>query len=265
MASGVAPVSLVTVSVVLWHIEVSHYNEKARWALDYKGIPCELRTPMPGTHRLAALRLTRGRHDRLPVMELEGRRIGDSTAIIAALEEYRPDPALYPDEAEERERALRLEDYFDEELAPRVRRLVWHHTLDDAEATGDALFGERESLRKKAMRRGAPLARKLVRSDYDVNEASAAEAREGVYAAMDRLESELGSGDYLVGDSFTVADLAGAALFTPLLAPPERPYAPATVTPPLQEIREELNARPGGRWVTEMYARHRGAAVLAAA
>ena len=23
-------------NVVLWHIEISHYNEKARWALDYK-------------------------------------------------------------------------------------------------------------------------------------------------------------------------------------------------------------------------------------
>ena len=73
-------------SVVLWHIEISHYNEKARWALDYKGIPYELRTPMPGAHRLTALRVTRGKHDRLPVIELDGRRIGDSTAIIEALE-----------------------------------------------------------------------------------------------------------------------------------------------------------------------------------
>ena len=40
------------VAVVLWHIEVSHYNEKARWALDYKGIPHELRVPMPGLHGL---------------------------------------------------------------------------------------------------------------------------------------------------------------------------------------------------------------------
>ncbi len=97
-------------TAVLWHIEVSHYNEKVRWALEHKGIPYELRTPMPGTHRLTALRLTRGRHDRLPILELEGRRIGDSTAIIAALEEHRPEPRLYPDEPAERERAL--EDYF---------------------------------------------------------------------------------------------------------------------------------------------------------
>lgn len=24
---------------ILWHLKVSDYNEKARWALDYKGIP----------------------------------------------------------------------------------------------------------------------------------------------------------------------------------------------------------------------------------
>jgi len=27
------------VGVFLWHVKISHYNEKARWALDYKGIP----------------------------------------------------------------------------------------------------------------------------------------------------------------------------------------------------------------------------------
>src|SRR5438876_533678 len=34
---------------VLWHLKVSHYNEKARWALDYKRIP---------RARLAAARAT---------------------------------------------------------------------------------------------------------------------------------------------------------------------------------------------------------------
>ena len=35
---------------VLWHIEISHYNEKARWALDQKGIEHERRAPTPGAH-----------------------------------------------------------------------------------------------------------------------------------------------------------------------------------------------------------------------
>jgi glutathione S-transferase len=74
---------------------------------------------------------------------------------------------------------------------------------------------------------------------------------------MDRLEAELGPSGHLVGDAFTVADLTAAALFTPLLAPRQRPYAPPTLAPPLQELREELEARSGGAWVHETYARHR--------
>ncbi len=249
-------------TVVLWHIEISHYNEKARWALDYKGIPYQLRTPMPGTHRLTALRLTRGKHDRLPVLGLEGRRIGDSTAIIAALEDYRPAPALYPADPAERERALGLEDHFDEELAPRVRRLIWHHTLPDTDATVDAVISNGSSFKRGLLRRSAPLASRMVRRDYAVDQAGADEAVEGIRAAMDRVESELDGGEYLVGDSFTVADLAAASLFTPLLAPPGRPWAPVTPAA-LEGFREEIEARPGGAWVAEMYARHRGAPVAA--
>jgi glutathione S-transferase len=101
----------------------------------------------------------------------------------------------------------------------------------------------------------------LVRSDYGVSEESAARAREAVVAAMDRVERELQPSGYLVGDRFSVADLTAASLFTPVLAPPERPFAPKTLAPAVQELRDELSARPGGGWVAQMYARHRGAPV----
>ena len=65
-----------------------------------------------------ALWLTRGRSPTLPVMELDGRTVGDSTAIIAALEERQPDPPLYPSDPVERARALALEDWFDEQPGP---------------------------------------------------------------------------------------------------------------------------------------------------
>ena len=248
---------------VLWHIEISHYNEKARWALDFKRIPYELRTPLPGLHRARALALTRGRHQRLPILDLDGRRVADSTAIIAALEELQPDPPLYPADPGERRRALELEDWFDEELGPRMRRLIWHHTLDDADATVEAVMPNAGAGRKRLMRMMAPIARPAVRHDYGVGDASAAEALAGLRGAMDRIEQELAGAEYMVGGAFSVADLTGAALFTPLLAPPERPYAPKDMAPGILEVREELAARPGGRWVAEMYARHRGAPVNA--
>ena len=45
-------------------------------------------------------------------------------------------------------------------------------------------------------------------------------------AALDRLESELGVSEYLVGEEFTVADLTAASLFYPLVLPPEGPCSP---------------------------------------
>src|SRR3954451_17504585 len=98
----------------LWHLKVSHYNEKARWALDHKRVPHVRRAVMPGRHQALAGKLTGGRT--LPILVLDGEAIGDWTDIISALERRHPDRPLYPASADDRRRALELEDYFDEEL-----------------------------------------------------------------------------------------------------------------------------------------------------
>jgi hypothetical protein len=47
---------------ILWHIEISHYNKKARWAFELEGVGYKRRAPVPGYHDMAlALALTRGR------------------------------------------------------------------------------------------------------------------------------------------------------------------------------------------------------------
>lgn len=244
----------------LWHIELSHYSEKARWALDYKGVPWTAKTPMPGAHRFTALWLTRGKHDRLPILEIDGGRSFDSTAIIADLEGRFPEPALYPADPAERARALALEEFFDEELGPDMRRWVWHQTLPDTEAVIGALYPTKgDSTKAKMMRSTAPVARRLVRSDYDINDATADASLAKMRAAMDRIESELDGGEHLVGDSFSVADLTACALFTPLIDAPGRPYMPINPAPRVLELQQELSARPGGQWIEETYRRYRSA------
>ena len=117
---------------VLWHIEVSHYNEKARWALDYKGVPHRRRAPMPGVLH-PAVALAKTRKPTFPILDIDGETIGDSTRIIEALERRYPEPPLYPADPDERRRALELEDFFDEHAghaltlernAPAFRRRV---------------------------------------------------------------------------------------------------------------------------------------------
>ena len=117
----------------LWHIELSHYSEKARWALACKGVEHRRRAPLPGMHIPIALFLTRGTQKTFPIIQIEGRTIGDSTDVIAALEDRFPDPPLYPADPEQRRRALELEDFFDEELGPHVRHLGFHELGRDPE------------------------------------------------------------------------------------------------------------------------------------
>lgn len=244
--------------ITLWQIELSHYSEKARWALDYKGVGYRRRTPLVGLHQAAALALSRGSHRRMPVLRLDGRSIPDSTAIVAALEERFPEPPLYPADAAQRARALELEDYFDEHLAPALRAFTWHHVLGERHGIGDAVAPHRPLVRG-TLNAAAPLAGRIIRGDYGATAQRAVETRAAIIAAADRVERELGSAGYLVGDRFSVADLAGAALFTPVMTPPQRPFLPGVTPPAVAELRAELEAREAGRWVNEMYARHRGA------
>ena len=250
---------------VLWHIPVSHYNEKARWALDHKGIAHERRAPMPGAHMAVAAALTRGRAKTFPLLQLDGRAIADSTAIIAALEARFPERRLYPEDPQKRARALELEEFFDEELGPYSRLAIFHVMRRDErmleDFTGDmlpgALAGHRAT--RRGVAKGASLFLEL---RYRVaTEEAAAHAQAKVVAAFDRLERELeaGRGEYLVGDSLTVADLTAASLFNPVVLPPEGPEAPE---PPAvyEEFRGPLRERSGYRWVEETFARHRAGA-----
>ena len=92
------PTSIIAALVsppVLWQYNFSNFNEKARWALDFKRVSHVRRSLLPGGPRAIAYSL-RGT---LPVLDLDGERIVDSTRIIAALERRFPQPALYPDES----------------------------------------------------------------------------------------------------------------------------------------------------------------------
>jgi glutathione S-transferase len=255
---------------LLWHIPVSHYSEKARWALAHKRIEHDRRSPIPGAHIAYAVWLTRGAHKTFPVLTLDGRSIGDSTAIIAALERRWPERPLYPEDPAERRRALELEDFFDEQLGPQIRLLAWHVLRTDRERMQELGYkmipvGVRDSdlARAAAGRFGSTYVQLRFRVADD-RKAEAAKA--SVVAALDRLEAELddSGGEYLVGDGFSVADLTAASLLYPIVNPPEGPRIIPDGNPELEEFFGPLRERPGGRWVSEIFARHRNPVAVAA-
>ena len=246
---------------VLWQIEISHYSEKARWALEYKGIDHVRRTPLPGTHIPIALFLTRGAQPTFPVMQMEGRTIGDSTAIIAALEAKHLDRPLYPSKPDERARALDLEDWFDENLGPHARLLPFYELIQEPDLFAEIAAESVPGPLGKAKPVVGAYARAYTSLRWGANNSEDAErAREGIVAAMDKLEAELakGDGEFLVGERLSVADVTAASLFYPIVVPPEGPLSPDLPRPAgLENFRQSLSDRPGYRWVEDTFRHHR--------
>jgi len=246
---------------VLWQLEISHYSEKVRWALDYKEVGHVRRAPFPGMHIPIALGLTGGAAKTFPILQIDGRTIADSTAAIAALEEHEPAPALYPSDPAERERALALEDYFDENLGPHARLLPFHELIGDPNLFADLAAQSVPPPLNQAPALVGAYARGYTKLRWGAaNEDAAAAARAGIVAALDRLEAELAAngGEYLVGERFSVADLTAAALFYPVVGPEGAPIPPEQPMPAgFERFRESLSARPGYAWVEETFRRHR--------
>jgi glutathione S-transferase len=242
---------------VLWQYSFSNFNEKARWALDFKGIPHRRRSLMPGWPR--AMLFTRG-DGTLPALDLDGRRIVDSTAIIAALEERKPEPALYPADAEARRRALELEDYFDEQAGHDMRRVGFWELQDNLGYGVSFMTTDQPTVRRALGRVGLrvafPLAWRYMSARYDFTEATVERSRETLVAALDRIESERAGRDHLVGEEFTVADLSAAALLYPLVWPPEFQYE--LPEPPEWKFLEPFRDHPALGWIKETWRRHRG-------
>src|SRR5256712_216099 len=173
---------------LLWHIPLSHFNEKVRWTLDYKRIP-HRRQVLGADYLIRAWRAT-GRGT-LPILFLDGRAIGDSTHIIAALEERYPEPPLYPGAPAALPRALAWEDYSDEQLGPARRA-----------ASAPPLFRHDPALALRVLTTGMPdkpyqTLRPLVRFfpafyrfRHKISDSKLEADRATVNAALDRIEQE---------------------------------------------------------------------------
>lgn len=242
---------------LLLHIPLSHYNEKARWALDYKGI-AHRRRVVGLDFYWRAWRATG--QAKTPILFLpDGRAIHDSTRIIEALEQMQPEPALYPADPALRRRAIDLEEHFDEALGPSLRAsLVTPLFRHDPEIALRVLM----TGMSKNFQRLRPFARLLpgfYRKRHQIQDEALEADREQVRVALDRIESERDGRPYLVGEAFSVADLTVAALLSPVLQPAEIQY-PIEVELPgyAREYRESLLRHAAFDWARGIYRLHRG-------
>lgn len=249
----------MTESLVLHQFPFSHYNEKARWALDFKGLRHRRKSYLPGPHASAIRRLSG--QSSTPVLCIGERVIAGSAEILGALEELAPAPPLLPAETVARERALMLQRQYDQELGPAIRTANFSVMLDEP-GYMCGMFSSPQPMPLRWLYRAMfPLARGRVERAYRTDDHQHVEA---CRAVVDRTLDEIAEGvretGYLVGASFTVADLTAAALLAPV-ANPDHPdmRRPSPQPERVAEFVATWHAHPASDWARAVYAAHRPA------
>lgn len=194
--------------VTLHQFEISPFCDKVRRILRLKDVPFEIR-------EVSALRSTFdvrriNRMGKLPVLEVDGEFIADSSEIARFLDERFPDPPLWPEDPRERAQCHLLEDWADESLyfyemtmrlqwpsnSPRWGRAAMRADGPLGEAIGPVLVPRLIAQRTKAQGVGRK-SHELVLRELERH--------------LDAIDVLLADGDWLASARLTIADIAVAA------------------------------------------------------
>lgn len=242
--------------IQLYQFHFSHYCEKTRWALDYKGIPYKPRNLLPGLHMKPAQRLAP--QTCLPILVDGGTAVQDSTAIIDFLDRKYPDHPLTPQNPEEAKEAVAWEEYLDEEIGVTLRLWVYYRLLPDRERAVRFMLDGAPWYGRPVLALIFPKLRGKMTHLLGINAESARQSEERLLAALEKLDDALRDRRFLVGESFSRADLTACALLEPYCRPGESDAQAARILPEyVLKLRASHKTRRYFAWVREMYAVHR--------
>ncbi len=240
---------------ILITIPISHYCEKARWALERAGVDYEERAHLQLLHWIPVARAGGGKT--APVLVWGDRVFADSADIVAeAAAQAPPGHGLFPEDPAAAGEVRALERDFDARLGPEGRRWMY-----------DGLRGRRDiavayactgvpAWQRRALPLAYPLVARVIDRYLDVTPATAARSEAEVRATFDDVAERLADGrPYLCGERFSAADLTFASLAAAVLMPPEYgvplPQPDELPTAMAATIRE-LRAHPAGRHALRM-------------
>ena len=240
-------------------IPFSHFCEKARWALERAGVAFAEDGHLPIFHYLPVKRA--GAKRTVPVLVADGRLVADSTDIIAWADGQRPG-SLYPIDARTRAEALALEDELDKALGPAARRWAYFHLLPRKDLDHIVTRGV-PAWEVRALKLSRPIAVGMLKRGLNISAASVARSRTKIDETFDRVNALLRDGRrFLVGDTFTVADLTLAALAAPILVPRRNhPFPPPDTTVFPADAQDQIarwRDTATGRHALAMYETERG-------
>ncbi len=245
---------------VLITIPISHYCEKARWALDRARVRYQERAHLQVLHWIPVKRA--GGKKTAPVLIWGDRVFTDSAEIVeAASAEAPPDRRLFPDDPAVATEVRALHQDFDARLGPEGRRWMYdalrgrHDIAIAYGCTGVPVW------QRRALPFAYPFAARIIDRYFDITQATAARSEAEVRATFDDVAERLGDGrPYLCGERFSAADLAFASLAAPMLMPPEYGVPlpqPDELPAAMAATVRELRAHPAGAHALKMFREER--------
>jgi glutathione S-transferase len=242
-------------------IPISHYCEKARWALERAGIPYRERAHMQILHWVAVKRAGGGMT--APVLVTgEGRVLPESDEIVAwADTQVEPGRRLIPSERALADEVRALERDYDARLGPEGRRWMYNEMRGCRDLV--IKYGPTgvPAWERRALPLAWPVASRVLARYLDITPALAAHSLAEVRATFDEVAERLSDGRrYLAGDRFTAADLTFAALSASVLMPPEYGVPlpqPDELPAAMAVVVRELREHPAGEHALRMFREER--------
>ncbi len=244
-------------------IPISHYCEKARWALERAGIAYHEERHIQGIHMVAARRAGGG--ITVPVLVTPDGVLAESADILTWVDERTPAAdRLRLGEPE----VAALCRRFDEKLGPHGRRLMYVHVLKDKQLVLSFNNAGVPRWEDRLIRTGWPIVLRFAKRRLDIRPGIEKLDERIVWDEFDYVGELLADGrPYLCGERFTAADLTFAALAAPMVVPPEYtvrlPQPEDAVPEEPRAMIERAREHPAGRHALDMFRRHRRQAVSA--
>jgi glutathione S-transferase len=245
---------------VLITIPISHFCEKARWALERSGIPYRERAHLQVLHRFAVRRVGGG--TTAPVLVWGEQVLADSADILeAASAQAPPEMRLYPEDRQAASDARGLQRDFDERLGPESRRWMYYELRGRGDIAREYGCTGVPGWQRRSLPLVYPIAARIIDRFLDVTPETAEHAEDAVRTTFDEAAERLADGrPFLCGDSFSAADLTFAALAAAVLMPPEYgvPLPQPEVLPaPMAAKVNDFRSHPAGAHALRMFREER--------
>ncbi len=240
---------------------ISHFSEKARWALDFHGLDYTERRLVPGPH-IVAIRSIAPRTT-VPTLEHDGTVVQGSSAILDYLEQRLGATRLAVPPAQAK-RAAEIESDADRAFGLGTQRIFYATLLDHRREIVDMWTQDGPWWSRAYLAVAFPVVAHLVRRTYKIRPDAVERAKDLFRRTMDTTDRALAGGPYLLGDTLSRADVTVASLLAPLCTPPEHLVRWPAINPPEHAaFVDEFRGRPTWELVLRMYREHRarGAAI----